>query len=60
MKKHLENLSVGGSVRNLKKLGQEDADWINEVQDGDPMTDSCEQGNEHSDSNNYVNNSRQN
>lgn len=58
LKKHLENLSVDGSTRNLNKLGHEGADWINEVQDGDPMTDCCKQGNEHSDSNNYANNTR--
>jgi hypothetical protein len=53
-KNHLENLSIDGSVRNHKKLGHKDADWINEAQDGDPITDCCEQGNEHSDCNNYA------
>jgi hypothetical protein len=55
-----ENLSVDGSIRNLNKVEHEDADWINEAQDWDTMTDCCEQGNEHSDSNNYANNSRHN
>jgi hypothetical protein len=60
LKNRLENLSVDGSIRNLTKVGHEDADWIDEAQDGDRMTDCCEQGNEHSDSNNYANNSRHN
>jgi len=60
LKNNLENLSVAGSIRNLNKLGHEDADWIYEVEGGDPMTDCCEQCNEHSDSNNYANNSRHN
>jgi len=60
MKNNLENLSVDGSIRNLNKLGHEDANWIYEVEGGDTLTDCCDQGNEHSDSNNYANNSRQN
>jgi hypothetical protein len=52
LKNYLENLSVDGNIRNPSKVGHEDADWINEVQDGDPMTHCCEQGNEHSDFNN--------
>jgi len=60
LKNNLKNLSVDGSVRNLNKVRHGVANWINEVQGGDPMTDCCEQGNEHSDSNNYANNSRRN
>jgi hypothetical protein len=40
-KNHLENLSIDGSVRNLNKLRHENADWINETQDGDSITDCC-------------------